>query len=105
MTNETAIVQQIRLAAGQEGIVLFRNNVGALKDENGRLVRYGLHIGSSDLVGWRTRNGIAQWIAIEVKSATGKATPEQLTFINAVINAGGVAGVCRSVEDFLNLIK
>ena len=103
--SESAISQQIRLAASKHNITLFRNNVGKLQDKNGRWVTYGLCVGSADLCGWRTHHGIAQWIAIEVKSPTGKATPEQLAFINAVVNAGGIAGVCRSVEDFLNLIK
>jgi hypothetical protein len=103
--SETELVQKIRLEASKHGITLFRNNVGALKDINGRLVRYGLSKGSSDLIGWRKIHGIAQFIAIEVKSPTGTVKPEQLTFINAVLNSGGLAGVCRSVEDFLNLIK
>lgn len=49
-----------RLAASRQGIAVFRNNVGALKDERGRLVRFGLGndskglnevLKSSDLIG------------------------------------------------------
>ena len=110
--KESEILQQIRLAASKHGVVLHRNNIGAYKDPKGYYIKYGVcNPGGSDLVGWRifdagqTYGQIAQFVAIEVKTPTGKATPEQLSFINAVISAGGIAGVCRSVEDFLNLIK
>lgn len=52
----------VRLEAGQKGVKLWRNNVGALPDRSGRLVRYGLAnesaqmndvLKSPDLVGWR----------------------------------------------------
>ena len=52
----------VRLEAARKGIYLWRNNVGALADETGRFVRYGLandsaalnaRFKSSDLVGLR----------------------------------------------------
>ena len=43
--------QRIRLTLGRGYSRIFRNNVGALKDQKGRLVRYGLQKGSSDLIG------------------------------------------------------
>lgn len=58
-----AYVQSLaRVEASNRGIRVFRNNVGALKDEDGRVVRYGFAndskalnavIKSSDLGGWR----------------------------------------------------
>lgn len=63
-TSEAAAQAAVRLEASQKGVRLFRNNVGALKDERGVPVRYGLAnesaevnkvIKSSDLVGWRRR--------------------------------------------------
>jgi hypothetical protein len=42
---------------------------------------------------------IAAYVGIELKSATGRATPEQLAFIAMVLKAGGRAGIARSVED------
>jgi len=104
-SNEQSIQQAIRLLS-RGTIRLFRNNVGALRDATGRLVRYGLAPGSSDLIGWRSvtitadmvGQTIAQFVAIEVKDR-GRATPEQLTFIEAVTRAGGLAGVARSPDD------
>ena len=72
-----------------------------MTDATGRSYRYGLAVGSSDLIGW-TATG--RFLAVEVKSAKGKATPEQLAFIEAVRAAGGVAGVVRSVDDLRELL-
>jgi len=40
--SEAAVQQQVRLEAGEKQVQLWRNNVGALQDESGRWVRYGL---------------------------------------------------------------
>ncbi len=40
-----------------------------------------------------------RFFAIEVKSATGKPTPEQTAFLAAVVRAGGIAFLARSVKD------
>jgi hypothetical protein len=61
--SEAAVQQQVRLEAAERGILLFRNNVGALQDEVGRWVRYGLandsrqlnkRFKSGDLIGLRS---------------------------------------------------
>ena len=90
---------------------MFRNNTGALKDPQGRLVRYGLCKGSSDLIGYRTvtitpdmvGQQLAVFTAIEVKDR-GTPTPEQLHFIAQVQAAGGLAGVARSVADAQSIL-
>ena len=91
------------------GCRLFRNNTGAIKDAEGRLVRFGLCKGSSDLIGFRPTvitpemvgKTVAVFTAIEVKTPTGKPTPEQVHFIKRVKELGGIAGIARSVEDAL----
>jgi hypothetical protein len=105
-SNEQLVQNSIRAALGRGPVRLFRNNTGALKDESGRLVRFGLAPGSSDLIGWRTvevtedmvGSSIAVFTAIEVKDR-GRPTPQQLNFLEAVTNAGGIAGVARSIEE------
>jgi hypothetical protein len=105
--NETNLMNTILLA--NHGCRLFRNNTGAIKDENGRLVRFGLCKGSSDLIGLKPTvitpemvgKTVAIFTAIEVKTPTGKATPEQIHFIDRVKALGGIAGIARSVEDVL----
>lgn len=106
--SETAILQDIRLALGQTpGLRVFRQNVGAIKDRNNRLVRYGLCTGSADLIGWQSvvitpdmvGQRFARFVSIEVKTPTGRLSPEQETWQAAVQKAGGIAVVARSVED------
>ena len=40
--SEAAVQAAVRMEASQLGMRLFRNNVGACKDETGRVIRYGL---------------------------------------------------------------
>lgn len=118
--SERQIQTQILLECGRGDARLFRQNVG--QGWVGRLIRQqagtvelaaarplhaGLCEGSSDLIGWRTvevtpdmvGQRLAVFTAIEVKTETGRPTPEQLKFLDAVRNAGGIACVARSVED------
>lgn len=77
-------------------------------------MRYGIPStgGGADLLGWRTititpdmvGQRFALFLAVEVKSATGRVTPEQLNFIRAVNEAGGIAGVVRSLEQAEELL-
>jgi hypothetical protein len=97
MTNETAILQQFRMAASDLGLTLFRNNSGSLQDKNGRWVRFGLCKGSADLIGWH--NGTGKFVAIEVKRPGQKPHKEQTLFLDAVRKAGGIAGVAYSPDD------
>lgn len=105
--SETNLMNSILIA--DHGCRLFRNNTGAIKDAEGRLVRFGLCKGSSDLIGFRPTvitpemvgKTVAVFTAIEVKTPTGKPTPEQVHFIKRVKELGGIAGIARSVEDAL----
>lgn len=108
--DETGIMQNIRLALGQRpDVLIFRNNVGALKDQSGRLIRYGLCDGSSDLIGFAIRNGIAVFVAIEVKAPGSYTDPKRLekqkNFLRTVRAAGGLAGFARSVEDAQEIVN
>ena len=106
LSNEAYVQNKIRLAIGSGDVRLFRNNTGALLDMQGRLVKFGLCKGSSDLIGFRSititpdmvGQKIAVFSAIEVKDK-GKATVEQKNFINIINNAGGYAGVAKNVND------
>jgi hypothetical protein len=93
--NERDIQVAIQLEASKAGHRLMRNNVGMLRDINGTPVRFGLGIGSSDLIGW-TSSGA--FLAIEVKYKTA-ATEAQLAFIAAVLAAGGKAGIAHNIDE------
>ena len=84
--GESRVQSQVRLAAPAHGMRLWRNNVGVLRDANGRPVRYGLandskalneRLKSGDLIGWRrlligahhVGTIVAQFVSFECKAA------------------------------------
>ena len=103
--READLYNPIRLAAVPFGCVLFRNNTGVLQDRHGQYVRYGLGVGSSDLIGWTTHHGLAMFTAIEVKRPGKKTTKEQDAFLLAVRHAGGIGLCVHSVEEFEELMR
>ncbi len=121
MKSEAAVQQEIRLESARRGWRLWRNNNGACKDENGRLIRYGLandsakmnqEIKSSDLVGITpviiTPEMVGQTVgvftSIEVKrqgwhyTGTGREAAQK-KWIDLVISLGGHSGFAADVED------
>lgn len=103
----------IRIDAGKCGVWLTRNNVGALIDERGVPVRYGLanetkvqneQTKSADLIGIRSiligpqhvGTVIGQFVSVECKHETwtykgDKHESAQLNWANFVISKGGFA--------------
>jgi hypothetical protein len=110
--SEHEIQQRIRLACGRGPVRLWRNNTGALVDQQGRFVRFGLCKGSSDLIGLRSvvvrpemvGQRIAQFVALEIKAPQGVVSPEQRAFLRLVEELGGLAAACRSVEEAEQLL-
>lgn len=102
MTTEHRIQNEIRLALSDK-CVIFRINVGVMKTPDGRYFDTGVPKGFSDLFGFRKSDGRA--VFIEVKTAKGRASPEQQRFIRQMTDYGVIAGICRSAEDALNLIN
>jgi hypothetical protein len=98
--KESTLLAAIRQAVNADGRArLVRNSVGF--DTEAR-VRYGLGIGSPDLVGVLIPTGRA--IGLEVKTSSGRVRPEQVAWIAAFRRAGGFACVVRSVDDALAAI-
>ena len=96
--NESNLQNIIRIALSDAGCLMWRQDSGAYRAKDGRLIRYGLCPGSSDLVGI-AHDGV--FLAVEVKAPAGRVSPAQTAFIAAVRRHGGRAGVARSVEDAL----
>ena len=91
------LVNQIRLALGDgQNAVLWPNNTGAAIHHSGHRVRYGLTIGSADLIGL-TAEG--RFLALEVKVGRDRVRPEQALFLALVQRMGGFATVVHSVHE------
>jgi hypothetical protein len=129
--NETNLTRLIMLAISKiPGAKIFRNNTGqAWQGETGRQWQEGGHrymiikdprplhaglcVGSSDLIGWRTLEitpemvgtKVAIFTAIEVKTEKGRATPEQVNFLQVVRDSGGIAGIARNEREALDLVN
>lgn len=111
--SEASVQQGVRLAAAKRGVLLWRNNVGALLDQRGIPVRYGLandtkdmnrRVKSADLIGVRplrvtpdmVGSTIGQFVSFEVKAADWKWSGDahemaQLNWAALIWSVGGHA--------------
>lgn len=100
--TEHDIQNKIRVKLSEMGCCVFRINTGKFRLADGRWFDTGVPKGFSDLIA--VKEGRIYFI--EVKSETGTASPEQLHFISVMRERYGcTAGICRSVEDAVRLIK
>lgn len=118
-TREHSVQSAIMREFNHGDVRLYRNNVGmayAGKPEkrggavfiaNAYPVRYGLAVGSGDLIGYRMvtvtpdmlGRKVAVFASVECKDDKGRARPEQEAWLAQIKAAGGLACVARSVED------
>ena len=104
--HERDIMREIQVALSDPATRLFRMQSGSYELIDGRHITVGFP-GLSDLVGWHcvtitpemVGRTVAIYTAIEVKSRRGKVTNQQLRFIEAVRNAGGLAGIARTIPE------
>lgn len=107
-----------------KGLTMFRNNTGTawagkivnnftkngkryVTIEEPRPLIAGLTTGSSDLIGWKTieitpnmvGKKISVFTALEVKTSKGRATKEQLNFLQQVKNNGGISAIVTNEDD------
>jgi hypothetical protein len=113
LISEAGAQTHVRCAAAERGMVLWRNNVGAMQDDTGRVVRYGLaneskamnkRVKSSDLIGIRpirikphhVGGILGQFLSREMKEPGWRYTGTdrevaQLRFMEIVLAHGGDA--------------
>lgn len=97
--REHEIQQRILLAIGNRpGLRVWRNQTGALKNDRGQLIRFGCP-GSADILGIMAPDG--RFLAIEVKTDSGRQSDQQRHFQTMIENHGGLYILARSVEDVL----
>ena len=97
MTPESTLLREVRYTLGRApDVTIWRNNTGKLRDDRGRVVTYGLAVGSSDLVGV-----LAPWgrlVCLEIKVKT-RLTAEQDAWLSLVRSKGAFGAVVHSTEE------
>ena len=127
MRSESVIQQEIMMEGPRFNNLLLRNNSGAFKDADGRLVRFGLGsvskkhsdvIKSSDLIGMTTfvvtpemvGMVMGQFTAVEVKregwkrNLNDKRENAQEAFIDLVRSKGGCAGFVSNEQQYRDMM-
>jgi hypothetical protein len=107
--KESDIVRAILDFLHYHHIVSFRSNTGAMAgshtNKQGETNRWYVRFnepGYPDITGL-LKDG--KYLAIEVKRHDGKATPDQLRFLQTIIDNHGVAFVARSVDETFDVLK
>ena len=101
LSANDCLVWRVETAGAWVGQMIHQER-GMVTLANARMIHAGLCVGGADLIGIHKPTG--RMIAIEVKSARGRASPEQLNFIAAIKAANGITGIAKSVEDALSLL-
>ena len=101
MKSEKQIQNEIRLALS-ETCVIFRINVGIFKTADGRTISTGVAPGFTDLFGHRRSDGRAFYL--EVKKPGQKPRANQTKFMDAMRNAGAIAGVATSADEAMRIV-
>lgn len=122
LNSEARVQSEMRLSAASKNVILFRNNVGALRDKRGVPVRYGLlndskavneRIKSADLIGIRRRlivpadvgTVVGQFCSREVKHRGWSPGEDkeregaQLEWVQLVHSYGGDAKITADPQD------
>lgn len=131
---ETNLVRRILLELGSGSARLFRQNVGMgwqgrrLRIPAGRMYKVqagdvilsdarpleaGLCKGSHDIIGWQSvtitpemvGQNVAIFTSIEAKEEFGRVSKDQELFGKAVLAAGGLSGIARSVSDAAEILN
>lgn len=95
------------------GDKITKQNDGSIKITNPRPFNTGLPKGFSDLLIITpiiiTPEMVGQQFAragfLEIKTKTGRPTKDQVNFIEQMQNLGAKAGIARSVEDVMKILK
>lgn len=125
--TESNIQQECRLVSSEVDCITFRINVGtgitgngqirhkdgSVTVKNARPFSTGVPVGFPDLLVIKskiiTQDMVGKKIGIagfaEIKTETGRIRPEQVTFIDRMLQIGCIAGIVRSAHDFRELFK
>ena len=92
----------LRVLGARPDLRLWRANTGAAIDAHtGRLIHFGVR-GQADLSGILAGG---RRLEVEIKSARGRQTPDQLFFGAMIARFGGLYIVAHSLQDALSAIE
>lgn len=100
--TEQKIQNEIILAINQRGHRLWRANAGKVQTKDNRIIKL-LPKGFPDTFGYRKSDG--KFIAIEVKTESGRLRPEQKKFKAFAETQNILYGVARSVEEAIEIVE
>lgn len=99
--REATLLRDIRLALGRiQGCDFQRLSQGRMR-KNGRTFRVGLTPGAPDLIGCV----LGRYVALEVKTTTGKVTAKQARWHKRMRRVGAIVEVVRSVTDAVTVVR
>lgn len=102
MTLEQKIQNDIMVAVARHGCTVFRSNAGTVQTKFGTVIKLAPK-GWPDITGFRHSDG--KMILIEVKNEKGRLREDQKRFAEFIKDKPVLYGVCRSVEDALNVVR
>ena len=102
MNRETKLQNQVLAALCANGCIARNHTVGQFYTQYGTVVNIGRK-GESDIMGHRISDGRAFYL--EVKLPGERPREEQERFLEAMRNAGAIAGWCTSVKEALEIVK
>lgn len=114
--GENVVQQNLRVVASNMGFSLWRNNSGAMQNERGQHVRFGLGNLSARLSKvWKSSDLIGigpggRFVAVECKAPgwTGPKNDRELAqtrFLQTVESLGGIGLFATSISDYMNRVK
>lgn len=102
-TSANALTQEAIRVLTLKGYVVWRCQTVGVWDVTKRVFRRNSATkGVSDIIGFKKGEG-ARFVAIEVKVGKDKLSPEQVTFLESVEKAGGIALVIRNSDDLVKI--
>lgn len=98
--TEKQIQQSIMDYLALSGIFHYRQNSGAFKTEAGGFYKFASKNGLPDIVAIKD----GKYVGIECKTKSGKQSEAQAQIEQAIIGAGGIYILARSLDDIINIL-
>ena len=95
--TEGDVRREIEIALSRQGLVRVFLNAQYSGPARGGYTRAGLGTGTADLVGYVLGSG--RFFALEVKTNTGRPSPEQEAWLAQTNREGGYAAIARTPEE------